>query len=184
MGESFSHRPWPTADALWRPRRCPPRCSRAWRSWSWSCRKVSAAVSPPGTLARHLAQGHPRERHPRNLWGTLTRDPRRPPLRIPAWGTRASGPLAGDPASFCRLAGAQPPKDTRRDWLRGGPRRTLPKGRLTAQAVLCALEASRPWSVRPDSAFAASRRQEAGDAEAEPHPWDSRPPPEPQFPHL
>lgn len=35
------------------------------------------------------------------------------------------GPLAGEPASFCSLAGARPPKDTGRDWLGGGPRRTL-----------------------------------------------------------
>lgn len=39
--------PWPTAGVRWRRCRCPPRCGRAWRSWSWSCRKVSGPALGP-----------------------------------------------------------------------------------------------------------------------------------------
>lgn len=91
LGERLSHRPWPTADALWRRRRCPPRCSRAWRSWSWSCPKVSRGFppppTPPGTLARDPAQGPPGASPPEPA-GTLIRDPRRPLLGIPVWAAR------------------------------------------------------------------------------------------------
>lgn len=90
-----------------------------------------------GTLARDPAQGprssgvSPREPAGYPHAGSLPALPGHPLPREPC----AAGPLAGYPASFCRVAGARPPKDTRRVCLGGGPRRTLPKGRLTARAV-------------------------------------------------
>lgn len=50
--------------APWTPCRCRPRCERAWRSWSWSCRKVragpgggSAPRAGPGRGASATARG-------------------------------------------------------------------------------------------------------------------------------
>ncbi|KAM7319044.1 hypothetical protein ACRRTK_022156 [Alexandromys fortis] len=68
-----------------------------------------------GTLARDPAQGppstgaSPREPAGYPHAGSLPTLPRHPLPREPC----AAGPLAGYPASFCRVAGARPPKDTR-----------------------------------------------------------------------
>lgn len=107
LGEKrLSHRPWPTADALWRRRRCPPRCSRAWRSWSWSCPKVRAAGSP--------GQGPSPETPPRDLW-------ERHPLE-PAGYPHAGSPLAFPRHPCLGRSPESPPASA--DWRVPGLRRT------------------------------------------------------------
>lgn len=59
--------------ALWRPSgaaarwtrcRCRPRCARAWRNWSWSCRKVRAESWRPSSGAARCRGAVPSPRRP------------------------------------------------------------------------------------------------------------------------